>query len=387
MLQLPAQALSQQLGEKLWALYSKQLDIEFPTAKTNHCWEITSNGWVGFIPLARDLAVSLRPKVSIENLFGMLEVAYRLKQFEFLTGLVNCDTLEGYYDQLASVLAKRVLDRARKGYYRTYLEEREQLPFVCGRVDVVRMVRMPWAVRIRCEYEEHTGDVDENQILAWTLWGISKSGVCSRDTLRTVHHAYRSLAGVASTTPHPAAACVGRFYSRLNEDYQPLHALCRFFLDHQSIPKTTDGDHQVLPFLVEMPSLFELFVAEWLRANLPGEWHLNTQEHVLLHSESGLEFRIDLVLSDAVTRETLCVLDTKYKTPEQIHTSDVSQVVAYADAKHVRKAALIFPAQPPIDRLDVGDVSVSCVSFDLSGDLDKAGRVLIGRIRSLVSKY
>jgi 5-methylcytosine-specific restriction enzyme subunit McrC len=62
--------------------------VEFPSPKTDHRWELTAQGWVGYIPLSPELGLSLQPKVSLEGLFRMLEYAYRLESFHFLDDLV-----------------------------------------------------------------------------------------------------------------------------------------------------------------------------------------------------------------------------------------------------------------------------------------------------------
>jgi 5-methylcytosine-specific restriction enzyme subunit McrC len=82
-------------------------------------------------------------------------------------------------------------------------------------------------------YQEHTADIDDNQILAWTLWVIGRSGLCRPDrALLIVRHAFRQLQGAITLVPITAAMCVDRRYHRLNSDYAPLHALCRFSLAH-----------------------------------------------------------------------------------------------------------------------------------------------------------
>src|SRR5206468_2502813 len=117
----------------LWRNYSAQVAVEIPSFKNEHNWQLTALGWVGYIPLSKDLGVALRPKVALDNLFRMLEYAYRLKSFHFLEGLFDCQSLEEFYERLAHVLARRVLDRGRKGFYRSYLNQADQIPFLRGR--------------------------------------------------------------------------------------------------------------------------------------------------------------------------------------------------------------------------------------------------------------
>jgi 5-methylcytosine-specific restriction enzyme subunit McrC len=368
---LAAPALPKEVGESLWRYYGKQVEVEDPSFKNDYRWRLTSQGWVGHIPLTPEFHFVLQPKVTLGNLFRMLEYAYRLN-FMTLEGLVNCHSLAEFYERLAHVLAQRVLERGRKGFYQTYLSQAEPLAYLRGRLDVVQAIRQPGQVKLPCHYEEQTADVEENQILAWTLWHIARSGLCTERVLPVVRRAYRTLQSLTTLQPYPAEACLGRLYNRLNDDYQPLHALCRFFLE-QSGPAHSLGDRAMLPFLVDMAHLFELFVAEWLKAHLPARVRLKAQERVHLGERGGIHFEIDLVLYDAAGRP-VCVLDTKYKTPDKPASDDISQVIAYAEAKGCREAILVYPVAPlqPL-AIKVGDIRVRSLTFSLEGDLEQAG--------------
>ena len=367
-------------GETLWRNYSSQVAVDFPSPKTEGQWQLTSQGWVGYIPLTPELGLALQPKVELDNLFRMLEYAYRLKSFRFLEGLVECQSLQEFYERLANVLARRVLDRGRRGFYRAYLSETERLLYVRGRLDVRQAIQTPWDVKLECHYEEHTADIEENQILAWTLSRIARSGMCTERVLPAVRRAYRALRGLVSIQPYGPRDCVGRLYNRLNDDYHPLHALCRFFLEHSG-PSHEVGDRTVLPFLVNMAGLYELFVAEWLKAHLPHNLLLEVQEQVDIGEGEVLTFTIDLVLYDAETGEARCVLDTKYKAKEKVDPRDVAQVVAYAEMKGCSEAVLVYPAplSSPLDEL-VGNIRVQSMTFSLKGDLEEAGQSFLRRL-------
>lgn len=369
----PVEAISYEAGEILWRHYGKQVHVEFPSPITNGQWRLTAQGWVGYIPLTHDLTVALQPKVELGNLFRMLEYAYRLRSFEFLEGLIESDTLEEFYERLARVLAKRVMDRGRKGFYRTYLSRSDELPYVRGQLDIQQSIRTPWKTQIHCYYQEHTADIEDNQILAWTLSQILRSGVCTEWAAPTIRKAHRLLQNAVTLTPFQAGACIGRLYNRLNEDYRPVHALCRFFLEHSG-PKHEVGDRTMVPFLVDMARLYELFVAEWLKQNLPVNLELRAQEKVAIAEDQQLHFTIDLVLRDATTGKTLCVLDTKYKKASTPATDDIAQMVAYAEAQGCSEAVLIYPDHlaKPLDT-HIGHVRVRSLTFGLMGNLEEQG--------------
>ena len=384
----PRADIPEAVGRVLWRTYDKGagvVGVDFPSPKTDDQWQLTSRGWVGHIPLTQDLGLALQPKVKLANIFHMLEYAYRLESFNFLDGLMACRSMEDFYERLASVLAHRVLDRSRKGLYRAYLPQTDSLPYVRGRLDVRQVTQTPWTVKVRCQYEEHTADVEENQILAWTLSRIARSGMCSERVLPAVRQAYRALRGFASPLPCNARACVGRLYSRLNEDYKPMHAMCRFFLEHSG-PTHEAGDRTMLPFLVNMARLYELFVAEWLKQHLPQDQvRLRAQERVTLGAEQTLRFDVDLTLYDVETNQVRCVMDTKYKVSQKPSNADISQVVTYAEIKGCRDAILIYPTplKVPLDE-KFGHISVRSLTFSTDGDLEKAGQAFARELMSSV---
>lgn len=380
----PPEAFSYSLGEMLWRKYRNQIAVDFPDPKTEGQWQLTSQGWVGFIPCSPEFGIALRPKVELENLFRMLEYAYNLKSFHLLEGLVDCTSLEDFYERLANVLARRILDRGRKGFYRTYIPEADDLSFLKGRLNIQQTIQRPWQIKLPCDYQEHTADIEENQILCWTLSRIAQSGMCTERVLPTVRRAYHALRGLASTLPFKPCNCIGRLYNRLNEDYQPLHALCRFFLEHSG-PGHEFGDRKMLPFLVNMERLYELFVAEWLKTHLPPDLILRVQEKIDVGEKQKISFKIDLVLYDGSTGAAICVLDTKYKAKEQPTPEDVTQVTAYAEMKGCTEAILVYPTllQSPLDA-PIGKIRVRSMVFQLAGDLEEAGQAFLKSLLNLV---
>ena len=381
---LQGDELTESEAQLLDRQYGAQVRVEPPSFRNDHRWQLTSQGWVGYIPLSPRLGLRLLPKTPLHNLFGMWEYAYRLKSFRFLDDLTGVASLDSFYEQLANILAKRVLDRARKGLHRAYLHRRDDLPFVRGRLDVRTHVQRPWAVRLPCDFHEHTADIEDNRLLSYTLWRIASSGICTERVLPTVRAAYRSVQGVTTFQPFGPGDCVNRRYNRLNQDYHPLHALSRFFLE-QTGPTHRVGDRPIMPFLVDMARLFELFVAEWLAAHLPAGWRVQSQERFVFGQTDSQRFQIDLVLRHRDDEQTVMVLDTKYKTPDAPSGDDVSQVVAYAEALGCTEAALIYPVplKAPLNAT-IGHVHVRSLTFSLDGDLEEAGQTLLRRLFSPV---
>jgi len=49
-----------------------------------------------------------------------------------------------------------------------------------------------------------------------------------------------------------------------------------------------------MPYAVEMSRLFELFVAEWLKANLPADIGIKEQDNISFGEEDKVKFSIDI---------------------------------------------------------------------------------------------
>lgn len=371
--------LSYEAATTLWRTHSAQIAVDFPSPKTDNQWVLTPQGWVGQIPLSPTLLLRINPKVEIGNVFRMLEYAYRLKSFLMLKGLVEADTLQDVFERLAVILSRRVIARARKGFYRDYVPRKENLAYLRGRFDLRRSSSAPWKVQLPCHYHEHTPDVDENRILAWTLFVIGRTGLCGQPNGNVVSRAFRTLQGTVALNPYGPGSFFDRRYDRLNSDYAPMHALCSFFLAHVG-PTHREGEHSMLPFLVDMARLYESFVAEWLKAHLPRGYRIKAQERVALGA-GPLTFQLDLVLYDDHTDQPLRVLDTKYKAAGCASQEDIYQIVTYAKLKNCREAVLVYPSalDPPLD-IVIGDVHVRSLTFALEGDLETSGQAFLSEL-------
>lgn len=371
--------LSEEAVRSLHTSYRNQVVVERPLFHEEYAWTITPQGWVGYIPLSEDVHFSLVPKVPVRNIFGMLEYAYRL-DFQILEGLVDSQSIPELYDRLALVLARKVLDRIRKGLYRSYVADCDQLPYVRGRMDIQAHLRIPAQIRMPCHFEEHTSDLEENQILLWTFTRLLASGTCTERSLPYIRQARRILQGFVTGVPMSAEKCVNRLYNRLNNDYEPLHALCRFFLDHTG-PSHLPGDRKMLPILVNMERLFELFVFQWLKRHVPARYIVHGQETVQFEMGQKVSIKIDITIEDLQTGRTCLVLDTKYKAPDTPALTDIQQVVAYAEAKNCCQAVLIYPSSLKGEISGSwGDIHVQSVAFRIDGDLEAGGREFLRQL-------
>ncbi|MCB8949739.1 MAG: restriction endonuclease [Ardenticatenaceae bacterium] len=383
-LNLPAGELPDWVGELLWRNLDqngRKLLISFPSPKTDGQWQLTAQGWVGQIQVPHQLTLTITPKVSNARLFQLWEMAYDLNLAELAEGLTAVHSLPAFFSLLAQILAQRVIHRGRQGFQQAYLQETAELPYVRGKLLTRQPSTSSPSVTLACRYDAHTADIPDNQIVAYTLHQIARSGQCSPAAQTAVRRAYHLLQPLVSLRPFQPQDCQNRTYSRLNQDYATLHALCRFFLEHTG-PLLDEGQHQLMPFLLNMAQLYERCVANWLQAELPPPYRIKVQENTVLGPHDELRFQIDLTLYGENGRP-LAVLDTKYKTPDKPSQADISQVITYAKARGCHHALLIYP-QPLSQPLNVavGDVQLHTVTFGLDEPVAQAGEQLLTQLKT-----
>jgi len=361
--------------------YSDYIDISTPCFG-RRTWILKPRGYVGYLPFQGGV-IEIQPKVSISNLFGMLEIAYDLESFKVLPGLSESSSLADFYSRLAAILSSRVLKRCRKGLFRTYLPESASLAFIRGRIDVSEATRKPWDPLLRCTYEDHTTDVDENRIILWTLSSILRSGLCTTRYLPQIRQAYRILGRFAEHAPYHHTDCVGRLYNRMNDDYEPMHGLCRFFLERTG-PCQGERNRRMLPFVINMHQLFEEFAAKWLNRRMKKDGRLTLRIGKRLDA-GAFPIIPDLIVEDSNTSNTILVADTKYKADESVQSEDVFQVIAYARKLRCNNAVLVYPFQmeAPYSHKWDDETSVQCLSFNLGEPIEEGGEELFKRLVDL----
>lgn len=372
-LNLPAAQLPAWVGEQLWRNLDQtgqKLRVSFPSPKTDGQWQLTAQGWVGQVQISHQLRLTITPKVPINRLFQLWEMAYDLRLAELEAGVTAVSTIPEFFSLLAHILAQRVIRRGRHGFQRAYLRQTAELPYVRGKLLPPQSASVH--TQLTCRYDAHTADIPDNQLLAYTLRQIARSGQCSPAAQTAVRQAYHLLQPLVALRPFQPNDCQNRSYSRLNQDYVVMHALCRFFLEHTG-PQLNEGDHAIMPFLLNMAQLYERSVANWLQAHLPAPYRIKAQESTTVGPNDELRFQIDLTLYDENGRP-LAVLDTKYKTPDKPSQADISQVITYAKARGCPYALLIYPqALPQPLHVLVGDVALHTIHFGLERPLPQAG--------------
>jgi 5-methylcytosine-specific restriction enzyme subunit McrC len=362
---------------------SGHFDVEFPSPVNGRRYVVRTPRTVGLIPISRDFFVRILPKVPIANLFGMLELVYRLPSLKFFPGAASVSSVDDVYGRLAEMLARAVLERSRKGLYSEYVSCEEECVVVRGRVDVQASIALQMRGRhgLYCNYSFPTTDIIDNRLPLSAIDRIPRLQLVGGAPLDSVRLARRALQTAVSLGEYRGRDCAGRRYNRLNSDYRTIHALARFFLDTMG-PGLMAGEQEFLPFCLDMAMLFQDFVAESLKHRLADRYLVSRQHRLQTGGDIGLTFVMDVVISDPFGH-AIAVLDTKYKPESRPSPDDVYQVVAYATHLGITRAVLVYPTPVVPISTRIGGVDVTALGFGIGGSLPSAIDRFLGDLVSI----
>jgi 5-methylcytosine-specific restriction enzyme subunit McrC len=325
-------------------------------------WTLRPKGIVGRITL-QEGTLELHPKHPVQSLCHMIAaVAGVPRLFEPITTLGD----GALPDLLVAGFVQRTEALLTEGLRRDYVERREPLAVLRGRLDLPAHLRRPeeLVTDLSCLHEDFTLDTRFNAVLRQTADACHSSWPPIAGRLLRLRH---RLAGLPTARLRPEE--IDRFrYDRLTEVYRPVHAFCRWILAGTRLGLGTEHGALGASFVAEMAPLFERFVSLSLRARLRPPWHVKLQERVALDQAHALELRPDVVVYR--DERPVAVVDAKYKLRSQgvPKNPDAYQLLAYARRYGVRRVWLVYPDQPVGERVLVthdGANEIVSVGLDL----------------------
>jgi len=327
---------------------------EHPDEEGREFFEVDPGQHVGHFALETGTVFVIRPKIPAANVFMMLAYVYaswRPDLFREPDVSYEEDTL--LFEPLVALFNELVARRVRHGLFQDYIRKEDNLKVLRGQLNVNGHVQhnADWHPdQVYCRFYENTCDVEDNQIVKWTLarLPLATSNFSVR-TIRDLRANYHQFEPVTLVRPE-RTAFNRRHYHRLNEDYRLIHSLCRLFLDLSSINEMP-GEIKFRGFLLDMNELFEKFVTEaFLRVTAGSEFdaHGQTPDY-LTDDDSAFSVRIrpDIVITHR--ENTVSIVDAKYKRIEGIYENhDFYQVLSYGTALACNSTQLFYPATEEI---------------------------------------
>ena len=138
-------------------------------------------------------------KIPIANIYYLLCYAWGHAGESDVVDVSELDGLEQTHDLLGKVLAEGTFRLVRRGLDRDYLEVREDIPGVRGKIEVGEMAKRALRARgrVACVFEELSHDIPNNRILKSTLGTLLKLPDLDQKIRNEVRTAYQKLDGVS----------------------------------------------------------------------------------------------------------------------------------------------------------------------------------------------
>ncbi len=394
----------QQAGALNRAGGGKYLSVE--PSEPSGDWQVSARHYVGSINVA-GLQVLVRPKIPLRNLFLLLEVG--LRERDWRDEATRYETTGDLLPALVSFFARAAETTLARGLYHSYRERRDRLVAMRGRIDIERQLTRPGVViPTACRFTDFTADLIENSYMkAAVSRSLRVAGVQPVDRRRLMQHLV-TLEDVGDVRHHPLDY-EDVVFTRLNEHYRPALRLARLVLENLTLQDTI-GEVTASSFMLDMNQLFERFVTKRLRRALRGRLAVKDQQASYLDAERRVAIQPDLTFGSSGS--TRFVADIKYKLTNDSssgRTADYYQLLAYTTALDLPEGVLIYcldadrpdgdgsswslatsttSTPAPVTTAPVGTAAISSVrvrhtgtvlhryALDLSGTPDDIGRNL-----------
>lgn len=256
---------------------------------------------------------------------------------------IAAEEFDNIHNLFAAILAKGIGRQLKQGLYREYLNCKEDIPFVRGKIDISGTIKKKFARKktIVCEYDELSENNLLNQILKTTVMLLICHANVDTEYKIDLKREMLFFSQVDIIEPASIKWSAVRF-GRNNQSYRMLVCLCRFVLEGMLL--TTDrGEYKIASFVDEqrMCRLFEKFIFEYFSFHYPTlsvrasqiPWAVDNQSDMMLPIMQS-----DITLSRG---NKVLIIDAKYyahATQTQydkhtLHSNNLYQIFTYVKNK------------------------------------------------------
>ena len=310
-------------------------------------WRLRAQAKVGAVRFEGfDLIV--RPKAGLQNVFYLMGIERPRDWWsnDEVDLLVHHDLFAG----IARLLAHTVERAIGRGVQHGYVERREPLVALRGRVDLREQLRHPCTlVPASCRYDDYTADTKLNQLIRAALSRVLRLPGIPGTVRRTLHLQLSLLEEVSPVEPDLQWADKWQ-PSRLDRRYLPAVRLSALLLRRLVLSEAA-GSTRAYSFLVDMNQLYERFIEEGLRRRLQAAdstIRVIGQEQRHLDVENRLMIKPNVVVRRGPS--AAFVLDSKYILAGDgtTHVDHHAQLLSYAIRHDIKDVALVYVLKPSL---------------------------------------
>lgn len=208
--------------------------------------------------------------IIIKNIYYMLSYAFTiLNQSNYED--VSKEEFENIHTLFAAILAKGIGQQLKQGLYREYINLKEDMSVMRGKIDMVGTIKNKLARRqmLTCEYDDLSENNLLNQVLKTTVMLLLLHAKVDSERKSDLKKKILFFSNVDTIEPHSIKWSSIRF-QRNNQTYRMLISLCQLILEGMLLT-TEHGEYKMASFMDEqrMCRLYEKFILEYYNKEFP----------------------------------------------------------------------------------------------------------------------
>jgi 5-methylcytosine-specific restriction enzyme subunit McrC len=323
---------------------------------------LVAGRYVGLIPINSRVLIDVRPKMPIQNLLRLIDVAGEeigtLHFFE--RGYQEEPVFDlNVLDLMVKTLLKQLRIVEQEGLYKIYRRE-NKTGMYRPKINFGRTLQTQWSrgnfTKANYDLFEYTRDNSLNRLVKYTLWyagNLVKGRTTGSHAKTLLTYYYDLFERVPLDTSLSFIADSQRVLKNfeipaLRAYYNDVIRTCLLIVRNRSVSLDVIGsDISLLSFVLNLEDVFEKYVRNILRHSavplrpeirvLDGNTQLNSY---LFRDSKSIRIKPDIILRK--DRDTLLVGDVKYKP--KLSEGDRYQIIAHALSMSTQKAVLVLPS-------------------------------------------
>ncbi len=338
--------------------------------------------------------------IFIKNIYYMLSYAFTTLH-QANDEKIATEEFENIHNLFASILSKGIGRQLKQGLYREYMNRKENLPVMRGKIDMPGTIKNKIEKKqcLTCEFDELSENNLLNQIVKTTVMILLRHSEVDSDHKNDLKKEMLFFSNVDEIDPLGIKWSSIRF-QRNNQSYRVLLSICQLIIEGMLLT-TDDGEYKLASFVDDqrMNRLYEKFILEYYIKEHPEikasasqiSWALDDgvgtllpvmQSDILLESKSG---------------ETVLIIDAKYYAHTlaesrfnhgMIHSANLYQIFTYVKNKdadmgggeHSVSGMLLYAKTEeelqPDNRYQMSGNKISVRTLDLDMEFSKIAKQL-----------
>ena len=282
--------------------------------------------------------------IFIKNIYYMLSYAFTtLNQGGYED--IATERFDNIHNLFAAILAKGIGRQLKQGLYREYVNCKENVSTVRGKVDMPGTMQNLFARKriLACEYDNLSENNLLNQILKTTVNLLVRHGEVNREYKNNLRKEMLFFSNVENIDLGSIRWTSIRFH-RNNTTYRMLISLCQLIFEGMLLT-TESGEYKLATFIDQqrMNRLYEKFILEYYAKECPKV--MATASQIPWGLDDGYGTMLPVMQSDIMLtrgREVL-IIDAKYYTNTMqtqynvntLHSANLYQIFTYVKNKDV----------------------------------------------------